>query len=115
MTGTERGTREFSREVALRDPDWLLGDEVGTDYSLNPRENYGTLLTPGDYSPEGIVNRGNEWRDLWVHHALERPGIKPVVHGKQDIDMTINGGMVGGQEPRRTEIATRPRKRAQLH
>lgn len=91
MTGTERGTREFSREVALRDPDWLLGDEVGTDYSLNPRENYGTLLTPGDYSPGGIVNRGNEWRDLWVHHALERAGIKPVVHGKQDIDMTING------------------------
>lgn len=91
LSGAKYGTAEFSREVELRDPDWLFGDDVTTDYSLNPRESYGTLLVPDDYSPENIVNRGNEWRDLWAHHVLEQNGIKPIAHGKKDIDLTING------------------------
>lgn len=91
MTGTNRGTREFTREVALRDPDWLFGDEAKTDYSLNPIESYGTLKIPGDYSPENIINRGNEWRDLWAHHVLEENGIMVQTHGSHDIDLTING------------------------
>ena len=91
MTGTRRNTPEFAREVALRDPDWLFGDEAKTDYSLNPIESYGNINTPGDYSPENITDRGNEWRDLWVHHVLEKSGMAPQVHGKDDIDLTING------------------------
>ena len=91
QTGTARGTADFHRVVSLRDPDWLLGGEAKADYSLNPIENYGTLSTAGDYSPESITNKGTEWRDLWAHHVLEQHGISPVAHGGQDIDLTING------------------------
>lgn len=86
LTGAKRGTPEFSREVELRDPDWLFGDEAATDYSLNPLENYGTLVAPGDYSPENIVDRGNEWRDLWAHHVLESNGYKVAVRPPEALD-----------------------------
>ena len=32
LTGTRRGTAEFDREVELRDPDWLFGDEAKIIY-----------------------------------------------------------------------------------
>lgn len=76
LTGTRRGTAEFDREVELRDPDWLFGDEATTDYSLCPKKSYGTLLKPGDYSLENIADPGNECRDLWAHHVLESCGYK---------------------------------------
>lgn len=86
LTGAKRGTPEFSREVEMRDPDWLFGDEAVTDYSLNPVKNYGRLLAPGDYSPENIVDRGNEWRDLWAHHVLESHGYKVSVRPPEALD-----------------------------
>ena len=91
LTGVKRGTKEFTREVSLRDPEWLLGGEAATDYAGNSVENYGEFVASGDYSAGGIVNRGNEWRDLWAHHALEQNGIKAVAHGARDLDLTING------------------------
>lgn len=32
LTGSKPGTREFAREVELRDPDWLFGDEIEVSY-----------------------------------------------------------------------------------
>lgn len=85
-TGISRNTSAFNREVRLRDPDWLFGDEAATDYSLNPIEAYGTLVKPGDYSLENITNRGNEYRDLWAHHVLEDYGYKVTVRPPEALD-----------------------------
>lgn len=85
-TGVCRNTSAFNREVRLRDPDWLFGDEAATDYSLNPIEAYGTLVKPGDYSLENIANKGNEYRDLWAHHVLEDYGYKVTVRPPEALD-----------------------------
>ena len=45
----------------------------------------------GGDAPNNIINRGNEWRDLWAHHVLEQNGVKAETHGAADIDLTING------------------------
>lgn len=79
------------KEMGRRDRGWLQGGKIETDYSLNPIKNYGTLKVAGDYSPSNIVNQGNEWRDLWAHHVLEQNGFLAQTHGKNDIDLTING------------------------
>ena len=34
LTGTKRNTPEFTREVALRDPNWLFGDVISYDVAL---------------------------------------------------------------------------------
>lgn len=79
-------------EMGTRDRGWLqTGAAVETDYSLSPLRSYGRLKRPGDYSPGNIVDRGNEWRDLWAHHVLGMNGIAAQTHGKDDIDLTING------------------------
>lgn len=91
LTGTRRNTPEFTREVALRDPNWLFGDTAATDYTLNAAENYGRLLQHGDFSEENIVDRGNEWRDLWAHRVLEKNGISAQAQGPAMLDLTING------------------------
>ena len=70
------GTADFRREVSLRDPDWLLGGAAKVDYALNPIENYGRLIVPGDYSLGNISNQGVEARDLWAHHVLESYGYR---------------------------------------
>lgn len=108
LTDTRRGTPEFAREVELRDPEWLYGGAAATDYSLNAAEAYGTLLAPGDYSPENIVNRGNEWRDLWAHHVLEQNGIRAQTHGGQDIDLTINGEWWEVKSPKASAGGVKP-------
>ena len=76
QTGTAMGTADFRREVSLRDPEWLLGGEAKADYALNPIENYGSLVVPGDYSLGNISNQGVEARDLWAHHVLESYGYR---------------------------------------
>ena len=79
-------------EASKRDVKWLLsGESSSTDYSENPLSAYGRLKAAGDYSPENIVDRGNEWRDLWAHHVLEENGITATTHAAKDIDLTIGG------------------------
>lgn len=91
LTGTRRNTPEFAREVSLRDPNWLFGDSAATDYTLNAAKNYGRLIVPGDFSEENIVDRGNEWRDLWVHYVLGKNGISAQAQGPAKLDLIING------------------------
>lgn len=64
---------------------------IPVDYSDNPRSTYGRLLKPGDYGPENIVDRGNEWRDLFAHDALMRHGFTVTTHGQDSIGISING------------------------
>lgn len=95
-TGSRAYQRYLSKrtvaEMRTRDADWLrTGKAKAVDYSENPRRNYGTLVKAGDYSADNIVDRGNEWRDLWAHHALESNGFSVATHGSGDIDLTVNG------------------------
>ena len=91
LIGTRRNTSEFAREVSLRDPNWLFGDTAATDYTLSAAENYGRLVVPGDFSEDNIIDRGNEWRDLWAHYVLEKNGISAQAQGPTMLDLTING------------------------
>lgn len=87
-----KGSYQLRKFMELHDPDWLMYGKVPeVDYSQNPIENYGRLLVPGDYSPENIVERGTEWRDLVAHDALARAGIKAKAMGGKDIDLLIKG------------------------
>ena len=83
--------RRTVEEMGRRDRGWLQGGKVSTDYTANPMSRYGRLIVPGDYSPGNIVDRGNEWRDLWAHHVLEQNGIRAETHGSADLDLTIDG------------------------
>ena len=107
LTGAARGTSAFAREVKLRDPEWLYGGEAVIDYSVNPIKSYGKLVTPFDYSPGNIVDRGNEWRDLWAHHVLEENGIAATTHAAKDVDLTIGGEWWEVKSP---EMPTAPPK-----
>lgn len=90
--GPGAAAEKVVRFAELHDPGWLYdGRAVGPDYSDNPRSSYGRLLTAGDYSPSNIVDRGNEWRDLFVHDMLARSGIVATPHGSADLDVTIAG------------------------
>ena len=61
------------KELRSRDNNWLwTGDSTPTDYSLNAMSKYGTLKETGNYERDNIIKKGNEWRDLWVHHVLEK-------------------------------------------
>lgn len=66
-------------------------DWIPVDYSGNPRSAYGRLIKPGDYSPANIVDRGNEWRDLFAHDTLMRYGFRIKTHGHDSIDISLNG------------------------
>lgn len=80
------------KEVETRDFRWLnTGKAPKVDYSDNPESEYGRLLVPGDYSPENIVDRGNEWRDLYAHHALSSNGFVVKTFDSKHIDVKING------------------------
>ena len=61
------------------------------NYSRNKMSNYGRLKIPGDYSKENIVDRGNEWANLWAHHVLSENDFSIEAHGHEDIDLKING------------------------
>lgn len=77
--------------------------EHPVDYSENPRETYGRLLkksyrfNPDDYREENIVDRGNEWRDLFAHDLLSSNGFDLVARpadapkGFSNIDLEIDG------------------------
>lgn len=54
LTGARRGTPEFSREVELRDPEWLYGGEVEISYQ-KPRED---LLAHERYAVDALAQAG---------------------------------------------------------
>lgn len=84
--------KRIQAECETRSPEWLYrGRPPKVDYSRNKMSNYGRLKTPGDYSKENIVDRGNEWADLWAHHVLSENGFSIEAHGHEDIDLKING------------------------
>lgn len=75
--GPEASIDAIVRFAELHDPGWLYdGRTVEPDYADNPRQAYGRLVVPGDYSPENVVNRGDEWRGLFAHDTLARHGIR---------------------------------------
>lgn len=93
------------REAETRDFRWLNTGEVPRiDYELNPRSAYGRLVVPKDYSAENIVDKGNEWRDLFALDTLQENGFalatRPpkaigrdgaVIDGVTCPDLTIGG------------------------
>lgn len=88
--GDKPATKTVVRFAELHDPGWLYdGRLVEPDYSENPRSSYGRLLVPGDYSPANIVDRGNEWRDLFAHDMLAKSGIVVTTHDSRQLDVTI--------------------------
>lgn len=92
---------------------WLhFGEIPEVDYSENPMSAYGRLLVEGDWSPENIVDRGNEWRDLWAHHVLSENGFSVTPHGREDIDLTLDGVWWEVKSPGPPEVA--PRKGREL-
>lgn len=111
--GEDRFNGYWASKVAetleLMDSRWLYdGAPVKTDYSNNPIKNYGRLLTPDDYSPENIVDRGNEWRDLIAHDRLSRAGIKAQAMGGRDLDLLINGSPWEVKSPEAPSEAPKP-------
>lgn len=77
-------------EMNTRDREWLrTGRAVSTDYSMNPKARYGTLKRENDFSKENIVSKGNEWRDLWVHHVLEQNGLRAIAQDSGKLDLMI--------------------------
>lgn len=67
--------RRIVSEMRTRDKQWLYdGTPPEIDYSLNPRSNYGKLKKPNDYSEENIVDKGQEWRDLYAIDTLQKNG-----------------------------------------
>lgn len=74
--GNKADMSALSQIMKLHDSQWLLDGTIpDVDYSLNPRENYGTLLKANDYSEENIVNKGQEWRDLYAIDTLQKNGL----------------------------------------
>ena len=92
--------REACREVERRYRGWLYdGVRPEVDYSASPRLSYGRMLVPGDYSPENIVDRGEEWRDIYVHDILSKNGFEVSTRradapkGYSNIDLLIGGDL----------------------
>ena len=113
-TGLKFGSdsRQMSRlteYMRLHDKRWLhFGEVPEVDYSENPMSAYGRLLTEGDWSPENIVDRGNEWRDLWAHHVLSESGFSVATHGASEIDLTIGGQSWEVKSPQPSDVAPKP-------
>lgn len=88
---------------------WLhFGEIPEVDYSENPMSAYGRLLVEGDWSPENVVDRGNEWRDLWAHHVLSENGFSVTPHGVGKIDLTIGDTLWEVKSPQSTGVVPRP-------
>ena len=84
--------KRLCAEIDTRDTNWLWnGQKTKTDYSLNSKSNYGELIKSNNYAKENIKNKGNEWRDLWVHHVLEENGIQCQTQDSKNLDLKING------------------------
>lgn len=93
-----KASEAVTESMRLRDKDWLYyGKLPSIDYSDNPRSMYGRLLhkskefNAADYSIDNIADRGNEWRDLFVHDALRNAGFDVKTFGSSDIDLKIGG------------------------
>lgn len=75
------------------------------DYSMVPREEFGHLSIPWDYSPENITNRGREWRDIFVHDTLAVSGRSVVAlpadapKGFSNIDILVDGKLYEVKSP----------------
>lgn len=90
VCGDRPAAETVVRFAGLHDPGWLYdGRLVEPDYSESPRSSYGRLLVPGDYSPANIVDRGNEWRDLFAHDMLAESGIRLRTKDSTQLDGTI--------------------------
>lgn len=95
----------LDRYVRLHDPEWLVtGKPVAVDYSTSPESEYGRLKEEGDYSPDSIVDRKNEWRDLFVHHVLSESGFAIATRGGSDLDLLINGEPWEVKSPKEPEV-----------
>lgn len=82
----------IAAEIETRDAGWFrTGKAPKVDYSDNPIDSYGKVVADGDYSPENIVDRGNEWRDLYAHHVLSENGFLVKTFDGKHIDITIDG------------------------
>lgn len=85
----------IARFAELHDPEWLSRGVIpSVDYSHNPKSVYGRLLvdypqSAADFAPDRIVEKGNEWRDLWVHYALSQAGLPVSTYGDRQIDLKI--------------------------
>ena len=110
--------RDIIYEVESRDWDWVWAGKESqpkssVDYSDNPREAYGRLLEkighfdPDDYREENIVDRGNEWRDLFVHDALANSGFAIKTMDGAHIDLVIDGNPWEVKSPYNPEGGTR--------
>lgn len=109
------------REVETRDFRWLNTGEVPRiDYALNSRSAYGRLVLPKDYSVENIVDKGNEWRDLFALDTLQENGFalatRPpkaigrdgaVIDGVTCPDLTIGGEIWEIKSPPPANIAVK--------
>ncbi len=107
--------REACREVERRDRGWLYdGVRPEVDYSASPRLSYGRMLVSGDYSPENIVDRGREWRDLYVHDLLAENGFDVAARaadapdGFSNIDLLIGGRLWEVKSPEEPDRPPRP-------
>lgn len=81
---------QLNRVLSLHSPEYLANGQMPkVDYSLNPREKYGTLIKPNDYTAENITNKGNEWRDLVVHDVLSKKGFAVTAQPQSELDIKI--------------------------
>lgn len=115
-------TEAIIAECETRDPRWLwFGEEPEIDYSLQPRESFGTLVKPGDYSSENIIGKGNEWRDLFAHDMLKANGYplatRPtkamsssgrIMDGVTNPDLEIGGFLYEVKSPRDGKSRPKP-------
>ncbi len=83
--------KQVFKEIETRDWEWLYtGKMPKIDYADNPRSRYGKLLIDNNYEPKNIINKGNEWRDLFVHDTLMSNGFSIKTNGFKDLDLKIN-------------------------
>lgn len=85
-----------------------------------PRGSFGKLnkrsesFDPSDYEPENIVDRGREWRDLFVHDALDNAGCSVTPRpanapdGFSNIDSFINGKLFEIKSPEEPDEPPKP-------
>lgn len=82
----------IAAEMDRRDRRWLYDGTVPkVDYSENPVSSYGRLIVPDNYSRKNIVDKGNEWADLWAHKILAENGVPIVAKDSSSLDLTIDG------------------------
>lgn len=91
-------TQVISKEIKRRDPMWVqTGKGARANYSEKPRDSYGVRKSgASDYGKGSFVWRGNEWKDLFAHDALESAGffvrsrLTIQQGGDENIDVDLN-------------------------